>query len=130
MLSVPPIPTLRGIWVSFGVTLPKLSDLANVAKFEVCGHHYVDLSEFGFGAALLSDCKYGFACHENVMRMSLLRSSKKPDDTADMGDHQFKFAFYPHKVTTQMLPFQRSYTYRERSPKSIFHASAATSINL
>jgi len=57
------------------------------------------ICEFGFGAALLSDKKYGFSVHENMMRMSLLRSSKKPDDTADMGQHNFKFGFYPHKGT-------------------------------
>jgi Glycosyl hydrolases family 38 C-terminal domain len=31
------------------------------AKFEVCGHKFADLSEFGYGVALINDCKYGYA---------------------------------------------------------------------
>jgi len=69
----------------------------DAAKFEVCGHHWADLSEFGFGVALLNDCKYGYAVQENLMRLSLLRSSKMPDDTADMGVHRFKYALRPHE---------------------------------
>jgi alpha-mannosidase len=29
----------------------------DAAKFEVCGHRFADLSEFGYGVALLNDCK-------------------------------------------------------------------------
>ncbi|OZJ02857.1 hypothetical protein BZG36_03218 [Bifiguratus adelaidae] len=66
------------------------------AKFEVCGHKYADISEFGYGVALMSDSKYGFATHENVMRLSLLRSAKAPDAKSDIGRHVFKYAIYPH----------------------------------
>ncbi|KAJ3071872.1 Alpha-mannosidase 2C1 [Podochytrium sp. JEL0797] len=69
----------------------------DLARFEVCGHRYADLSEYGFGVALLNDCKYGYSTKGGVMRMSLLRSSKSPDDTADMQIHTFKYALYPHK---------------------------------
>ncbi|KAF9200680.1 Glycoside hydrolase, 38 vacuolar alpha mannosidase [Haplosporangium sp. Z 27] len=55
------------------------------AKFEVCGHKFADLSEHGYGVALLNDCKYGYSCHGNVMRLSLLRSPKAPDANCDMG---------------------------------------------
>jgi len=71
----------------------------DMAKFEVCGHHWADLSEYGFGVSLLSSSKYGFACHENVLRLSLLRSPKRPDENADMGDHHFTYALYPHRGT-------------------------------
>ena len=30
----------------------------DMAKFEVCCHKWADLSEFGFGVAILNDCKY------------------------------------------------------------------------
>jgi alpha-mannosidase len=69
-----------------------------MAKFEVCGHHWADLSEYGFGVALMNDSKYGYACHGNVLRLSLLRSSKQPDAEADMGSHRFKYCLAPHKV--------------------------------
>ncbi|KAF9964967.1 Glycoside hydrolase, 38 vacuolar alpha mannosidase [Mortierella alpina] len=69
------------------------------AKFEVCGHKFADLSEHGYGVALLNDCKYGYSCHGNVMRLSLLRSPKAPDAHCDIGHHEFSFAVYPHKGT-------------------------------
>ncbi|KAJ3051806.1 Glycoside hydrolase, 38 vacuolar alpha mannosidase [Rhizophlyctis rosea] len=69
----------------------------DLARFEVCGHKFADFSEFGYGVALLNDCKYGYAVHGNVMRLSLLRSPKAPDFHADMGEHTFRYALYPHK---------------------------------
>ncbi|PKY21567.1 hypothetical protein RhiirB3_409571 [Rhizophagus irregularis] len=66
------------------------------AKFEVCGHKFADLSEYGYGVALLNDCKYGYAIHGNVMRLSLLRSPKAPDAHCDIGTHKFKYAILPH----------------------------------
>ncbi|TPX37190.1 hypothetical protein SmJEL517_g00997 [Synchytrium microbalum] len=71
----------------------------DLAKFEVCGHKFADLSEFGYGAALLNDCKYGYSVHKNIMRLSLLRAPKAPDAHCDLGEHVFKYALYPHKGT-------------------------------
>ena len=67
------------------------------ARFEVCGHRWADLSEPNYGVALLNDSKYGYACHGNVMRLSLLRSPKSPDPLADMGRHHFRYALLPHE---------------------------------
>ncbi|KAF9582151.1 Glycoside hydrolase, 38 vacuolar alpha mannosidase [Lunasporangiospora selenospora] len=69
------------------------------AKFEVCGHKFADLSEHGYGVAILNDCKYGYSCHGNTMRLSLLRSPKYPDANCDMGHHEFKYAVFPHQGT-------------------------------
>ncbi|KAI9027605.1 glycosyl hydrolases family 38 N-terminal domain-containing protein [Phycomyces nitens] len=66
------------------------------AKFEVCGHKFADLSEANYGVALINNCKYGYATQDNVQRLSLLRSPKGPDENADMGQHTFKYAIYPH----------------------------------
>ena len=71
----------------------------DMAKFEVCAHKFADLSEFGYGVALLNDCKYGYATRGNVMRLSLLRSPKAPDEHCDIGHHEFKYALYPHQGT-------------------------------
>jgi alpha-mannosidase len=68
----------------------------DVARFEVCAHKWADLSEPGFGVALLNDCKYGYATHGNVVRLSLLRAPKYPDPEADMGQHEFRYALLPH----------------------------------
>ncbi|KAG4092558.1 galactose mutarotase-like domain-containing protein [Neocallimastix lanati (nom. inval.)] len=68
----------------------------DMAKFEVCGHKFADLSEYGYGVSLLNNCKYGYAIHEKTMRLSLLRSPKAPDDNCDMGIQKFRYALLPH----------------------------------
>lgn len=54
-------------------------------QFEVCGHKYADLSEFGYGVAILSESKYGFSCLGNVLSISLLRAATAPDADQDQG---------------------------------------------
>jgi alpha-mannosidase len=66
------------------------------ARYEVPGHRWADLSEHGFGAALLTDCKYGYSCYGDELRISLLRAPKSPDPEADMGRHEFAYALLPH----------------------------------
>ncbi|HWB53020.1 MAG TPA: glycoside hydrolase family 38 C-terminal domain-containing protein, partial [Tepidisphaeraceae bacterium] len=46
----------------------------DIARYEVPGHKWSDLSEFDFGVAILSESKYGFSTYANHMRISLLRS--------------------------------------------------------
>lgn len=66
------------------------------ARFETCAHTWVDMSEDGFGVALLNDCKYGHDVHGNVLRLSLLKAPTWPDPLADRGEHHFSYALYPH----------------------------------
>jgi alpha-mannosidase len=66
------------------------------ARFETCAHKWVDLSEGDYGVSLLNDCKYGHDIHDNVMRLTLLRSPTMPDPMADFGEHQFAYSLYPH----------------------------------
>ncbi len=66
------------------------------ARYEVPGHRFADLSEYGFGAALLTDSKYGYSCYGGELRISLLRAPKSPDPEADMGSHAFAYALLPH----------------------------------
>jgi alpha-mannosidase len=68
----------------------------DIARFEGPAQRWADLSEPGCGLALLNDCKYGYATHRNVMRLSLLRAPKSPDPVADIGRHQFRYALAPH----------------------------------
>jgi alpha-mannosidase len=72
------------------------STARDAAQFEVPGHRWADLSEHGFGAAVLTDCKYGYSCHGSELRISLLRAPKSPDPEADMGRHEFAYALMPH----------------------------------
>jgi alpha-mannosidase len=66
------------------------------ARFETCAQKWVDLSEGDYGVSLLNDCKYGHDIHDNVMRITLLRSPTMPDPMADFGEHEFKYSLYPH----------------------------------
>jgi alpha-mannosidase len=68
----------------------------DLARFEVPGHRWGDLSEHGFGVALLTDSKYGYSAYGDTLRISLLRAPKHPDPTADMGEHCFAYAIRPH----------------------------------
>ncbi|GAC1445431.1 MAG: alpha-mannosidase [Chloroflexota bacterium] len=66
------------------------------ARFEVVAHRFVDVSEPGFGVALLNDGKYGHDIRGNVLGLSLLRSPVYPDALADEGEHSFTYALLPH----------------------------------
>jgi alpha-mannosidase len=66
------------------------------AKFEVPGHRFADLSEPGFGVALLNDGKYGHSALGNVLGLSLLRAPIYPDPLADEGVQEFTYAILPH----------------------------------
>ena len=66
------------------------------AAFEVPAHRWMDLSEPGFGVALLNDCKYGHSCHDSTMGLTLLRSPSFPDELADRGYHEFTYALMVH----------------------------------
>ncbi len=66
------------------------------ARFEVPAQKWVDLSEGDYGVALLNDCKYGHDIHDNVMRLTLIKSAISPDATADQGRHVFTYSLLPH----------------------------------
>ncbi|KNE68312.1 hypothetical protein, variant 2 [Allomyces macrogynus ATCC 38327] len=69
----------------------------DLARFEVCAHKFADLSEYGYGVAILSDAKYGFSCRGSTLSMSILRAPKSPDKDCDIGDyHRFRYAIAPH----------------------------------
>jgi alpha-mannosidase len=73
----------------------------DLARFEVCAHKWADLSEPDYGVAILNDCKYGYSVHGNIMRLSLLRSPKNPDQQADQGHHSFRYALLAHAGSFQ-----------------------------
>jgi len=66
------------------------------ARFEVAGHRFADLSEPGFGAALLNDGRYGHHAIDNELGLSLLRSPIYPDPLADEGSQVITYSLYPH----------------------------------
>jgi alpha-mannosidase len=68
----------------------------DMAKYEICAHKYVDLSQRDYGVALLNDCKYGHRVKGNIMDLNLLRSTNMPGIEADKGIHEFTYSIYPH----------------------------------
>jgi alpha-mannosidase len=68
----------------------------DAARYEVSGHCFADLSEPDYGVALLTDAKYGYSAHGNVLTLSLLRGPLYPDPLADEGEHVFTYSLFPH----------------------------------
>ena len=69
----------------------------DMARFETCAHRWIDLSEGGYGVSLLNDSKYGHDVHDNVVRLTLLKSGVFPDPHADEGLHRFTYSLLPHE---------------------------------
>jgi alpha-mannosidase len=69
----------------------------DAARFEVAAHRFADLSEPGYGVALLNDGKYGHHAFGNELGITLLRSPVYPDPYADEGEQTFTYALYPHR---------------------------------
>ncbi|MFN2490994.1 MAG: alpha-mannosidase [Actinomycetota bacterium] len=68
----------------------------DTAQFEVPGHRFADLSEPGYGVALLNDGRYGHHALGNELGLTLLRSPVYPDPRADEGRHELTYALCPH----------------------------------
>jgi alpha-mannosidase len=69
------------------------------AKFEVYGHKWADLSEGGYGVAILNDCKYGYDIHDSLMQISLFKTPTSPNEIADQGEIVFTYSLCPHAGT-------------------------------
>ena len=69
----------------------------DAAQFEVPAHRFADLSESGYGVALLNDGKHGYDVRGSTLRLTLLRAPTAPDPVADRGVHRFTYALLPHR---------------------------------
>src|SRR5215217_2785987 len=74
---------------------------ADAAQFEVPAHRFGDLSEHGFGVALLTPDTHGMSCHGSTLRITLLRAPTDPDPQADQGEHEIAYALLPHRGSWQ-----------------------------
>lgn len=66
------------------------------AKFEVCHHKWMDLSEDGYGVSVLNDCKFGAGIRNGRIGLSMLKSAIYPNPDADKEVHEFTYSIYPH----------------------------------
>lgn len=67
------------------------------AKFEVCNHKWSDLSETGYGVAILNDGKYGISAEGSDLRLTLQKSGCRPDPFSDRGIHHMSYSLLPHR---------------------------------
>lgn len=65
-------------------------------QFEVCNHKWTDLSDNGFGVAVLNDCKYGISVTGSDMRLTLHKGGCRPDERGDKGRHEFTYSLLVH----------------------------------
>jgi len=65
------------------------------ARYEEPGGQWVNVSEPGYGVALLNDCKYGVNVDGTDVSLSLLRAPEYPDSDADQGTHRFTYTLAP-----------------------------------
>jgi alpha-mannosidase len=80
------------------------------AQFEVPAQRWADLGDAKQGLSLLNDVKFGYDAEGNTLRLTLLRSATWPDEVADKGRQQFRYALYPHAGTwKQALTVRRGY---------------------
>lgn len=68
----------------------------DAAKFEVCAQKWADISEEGFGAALLNNCKYGYSTEGSDMKLTLIKCGTFPNEECDQGYHSFTYSLLPH----------------------------------
>ncbi|MBE6741462.1 MAG: alpha-mannosidase [Ruminococcaceae bacterium] len=67
------------------------------ARFETCHHKWCSVAEAFGGISLINDGKYGVSFDNSTMGLSLLRGTKRPDVTSDLGNHRFCYMIMPHK---------------------------------
>lgn len=90
----------------------QLRDNWEKAKVEVPAHRWADVSQPDYGVSLINASKYGYDVKGNTMRLSLLRSPKWPDPTADRGKHTIVYSLYPHKGSWKdAATVQRGYEF-------------------
>ncbi len=84
--------------IQFGhVTRPTHQNTSwDSARFEVCAHKWVDISENGYGVSLINDCKYGFSAEGTTLSLTALKSASFPNPHADEGNHTFTYSLIPH----------------------------------
>ena len=66
------------------------------AKFETYAHKWVDVSENGYGVAMLNDGKYGHSVEGSKLSITLIKCASDPNPEADQGRQTFTYSLMPH----------------------------------
>ncbi|MCR5279653.1 MAG: alpha-mannosidase [Lachnospiraceae bacterium] len=84
--------------IQFGNTKRKIhrNTSWDEARFESCAQKFADMSEGGYGVALMNDCKYGYSVLDHSLSITLLKAGTDPNETADIEKHYFTYSLLPH----------------------------------
>ena len=84
--------------IQFGSVLRSTHDNTSwdSARFESVAHKWVDMSEGGYGVALLNNGKYGFGTEDNVLTMTIVKSGSFPYDGASDVVPGFTYSLFSH----------------------------------
>ena len=84
--------------VQFGSVLRSTHDNTSwdSARFESVAHKWVDMSEGGYGVALLNNGKYGFGTEDNTLTMTVVKCGSFPYDGASDVVPSFTYSLLPH----------------------------------
>ncbi|MGN0906102.1 MAG: alpha-mannosidase [Bullifex sp.] len=100
------------------------------AQFEICAQRYVTLCDDEYGFSLINDSKYGHRVKNGMISLNLLRSSSYPDESADMGEHEFVYAIVPHRADDRLTAVKLAHNlnrlpvlYRGRDHEPPVHVS-------
>jgi alpha-mannosidase len=97
------------------------------ARFEASMHRWVDLSEADFGVALLNDSKYAYDCHEQSVRLTLVRGSTFPSPDADLGEHRIRYALFVHDGVADLADVHRA-AERFNNPVAVIGSQKTSSM--
>ena len=66
------------------------------AAFEVCAHKWTDISEHGYGVAILNNGKYGVTAKSDDISLTLVKCGTHPDKVSEKGKQFFTYSLLPH----------------------------------
>ena len=100
----------------------------DLARFEVPGRRWMDLSQPGLGLAVLDHGKVGRSGADGTLGLSLLRAPGFPDPEADRGEHHIRYALMPHAGDWRAAGVAREADAFAEPPLVIAGAAAAEAV--
>lgn len=87
------------------------SSFEDEAKFEVCSHKFVDLSDQSYGVTIFKKDLYGTSCDESTLGLTVHKGGTHPDEISEKGVHYFEYALCGHHDGLNMKIIDEAYKY-------------------
>lgn len=97
------------------------------AQYEACGQNWVDMNDTTWGAAVITDSKYGYKIKGSTIDLNLIKSTNRPSTNGDIGEHTIRYSLYLHdgdhitgKVDSTAMKFNSwvPLSYAGKSPEA------------